>query len=86
MTTESAGAEVSAGFAVGVLAIAAGVWALQFTAGIFTSWGWALLVGSALTVLGVLLLFPDVRLYTGAQSPAERYHRSAEEYYDPADD
>ncbi|MFD1569706.1 hypothetical protein [Halorubrum laminariae] len=84
MTTDSA--EVSAGFAVSVLAVAAAVWALQFTVEIFTGWGWALLVGGALTVLGVLLLFPDVRLYTGARSPAERYHRSAEEYHEPADD
>ncbi|TKX78003.1 hypothetical protein EXE53_23510 [Halorubrum sp. SD626R] len=86
MTTDSGGAEVSAGFAVSVLAVAAAVWTLQFTVGIFTGWGWALLVGSALTVLGALLSFPDVRLYVGARSPAEQYHRTAEEHYESVDD
>ncbi|WP_049983879.1 hypothetical protein [Halorubrum sp. BV1] len=86
MTTDAAGAEASAGFAVSVLAVAAAVWALQFTVEIFTSWGWALLVGSALTVLGVLLSFPDVRLYVGVRSPAEQYHRTADERYEPVDD
>ncbi|GAB7009645.1 hypothetical protein [Halorubrum trueperi] len=86
MTIGSAGTEVSVGFGAGVLAVAAAVWTLQFTVGIFAGWGWALLVGSAWTVLGLLLLFPDVRLYAGVRSPAETYYRSGDGRYEPTDD
>ena len=69
-------AETSGGFGIAVLAVGIALWALQFTSGVFANWGWALVIGSAWTVLGVLLLFPDVRLYTGARTPAEAYYDS----------
>ncbi|MUW15343.1 hypothetical protein GJ633_12325 [Halorubrum sp. CBA1125] len=71
--------EASAGFGITVLLVGAAMWALQFAFGVFAGWGWALAVGSAWTVLGVLLLFPDVRLYTGARSPAEAYYESTDD-------
>lgn len=37
------------------------------------------IVGYAWVVLGVLLLFPDVRLYTGARSPSEEYYASTDD-------
>jgi len=78
MSYHTRAAETSAGFGTVVLLIGIALWGLQFTFGVFASWGWALVVGSAWTVLGVLLLFPDVRLYTGAQSSAEMHHQSAD--------
>lgn len=62
-----------------VVAVGIVLWLLQFSFAVFTNWGWVLAIGSARTVLGVLLLFPDVRLYTGVQSPAEAYHESSGE-------
>jgi len=82
----SEASEASAAFGVGVLAVAVAVWAFQFTLGVFDGWGWALIVGSAWTVLGLLLLFSDVRVYVGAQSPAERYHRAGSERRGLSDD
>lgn len=78
MSYQDGTAETSAGFGIGVLAVGMALWALQVAFGVFASWGWALVFGSAWTVLGVLLLFPDVRLYTGVRSPAEAYHESAD--------
>lgn len=82
----SGASEASAAFGVAVLAVAVAVWALQFTLGVFDGWGWALVVGSAWTVLGLLLLFSDVRVYLGARSPAERYHRGGSERRGVSDD
>lgn len=79
MNAYTGAVDTSVGFGVAVLLVGATLWALQFSFGVFASWGWALIVGSAWTVLGVLLLFPDVRLYTGARSPAEAYHDAAED-------
>lgn len=86
MNVKSRASEASVEFGVAVLAVAVAVWTFQFTHGVFDGWGWALIVGSAWTVLGLLLLFSDVRVYVGARSPAERYHRSGGEHRGPADD
>ncbi|MDB9252874.1 hypothetical protein [Halorubrum ezzemoulense] len=86
MSVESRASEASMAFGVAVLAVAVAVWAFQFTLGVFNGWGWALIVGSAWTILGLLLLFSDVRVYVGAQSPAERYHAAGTEYNVPSDD
>lgn len=77
MSTRAGVAETSVGFGVVTLAIGLALWLLQFSVGVFASWGWTLLVGSAWMILGLLLLFPDVRLYTGARPPAEAYYESA---------
>ena len=74
MNTRVDAVEASAGFGAAVGTVGIGLWVLQLTVGIFASWGWALLIGSAWMVLGALLLFPDVRVYTGARSPAEAYY------------
>ncbi|TKX73719.1 hypothetical protein EXE46_12660 [Halorubrum sp. GN11_10-6_MGM] len=79
MNVHTGAVDTSVGFGTVVLLIGAALWVLQFSFGVFASWGWALIVGSAWTVLGVLLLFPDVRLYTGAQSPAEAYHNATDD-------
>ncbi|CDK39415.1 putative membrane protein [Halorubrum sp. AJ67] len=79
MSYQTGTAETSVGFGVVVLLIGAALWGLQFAFGVFAGWGWALAVGSAWMVLGVLLLFPDVRLYTGTRSPAETYHESVDD-------
>lgn len=78
-TSGTSAVETSAGFGVAVLAVGVVLWALQFGFGVFASWSWAMIVGGAWVVLGVLLLFPDVRLYTGARSPAEQYYASSED-------
>jgi uncharacterized membrane protein YeiB len=86
MSVRSRADEASVEFGVAVLAVAAAVWTFQFTLGVFDGWGWALMVGSAWTILGLLLLFSDVRVYVGARSPAEQYHRSGTEHRGPSDD
>jgi len=86
MSVKSRASEASTAFGVAVLAVAVAVWALQFALGVFDGWGWALVVGSAWTVLGLLLLFSDVRVYLGARSPAERYHRTGSERRGLSDD
>lgn len=79
MNKQSGVMDTSAGFGVAVILVGIALWTLQFAFGVFAGWGWALVVGSAWTVLGVLLLFPDVRLYTGARSPAETYYESTDD-------
>jgi hypothetical protein len=86
MSVESRASEASMAFGVAVLAVAVAVWAFQFTLGVFNGWGWALIVGSAWTILGLLLLFSDVRVYVGAKSPGERYHATETGYDVSSDD
>ena len=78
MNEQSRVADTSVGFGVAATLVGIALWTLQSTFGVFAGWGWALAVGSTWTVLGVLLLFPDVRLYTGTRSPAEIYHESTD--------
>lgn len=86
MSVESRASEASTAFGVTVLAVAVAVWAFQFMLGVFNGWGWALIVGSAWTIMGLLLLFSDVRVYVGAQSPAERYYATETGYDVSSDD
>lgn len=86
MSVESRASEASMAFGVAVLAVAVAVWAFQFTLGVFNGWGWALIVGSAWTILGLLLLFSDVRVYVGAKSPAEQYYATETGYDVSSDD
>ncbi|QKG92078.1 hypothetical protein HPS36_04180 [Halorubrum salinarum] len=86
MSVDSRASEASMAFGVAILAVAVAVWAFQFTLGVFNGWGWALIVGSAWTILGLLLLFSDVRVYVGAQSPAERYYATETGYDVSSDD
>jgi len=75
MSQYAGAAEASTAFGTIILLIGAAVWMSQFVFDVFTSWGWAMFIGGTWVVLGVLLLFPDIRLYTGAATAAEKYHQ-----------
>ncbi|MDY6819860.1 MAG: hypothetical protein SVG88_14460 [Halobacteriales archaeon] len=49
-----------------------GIWLAHHFIGMFTTWTWAVLVGSIWIIAGSLLLFPDIRLYQYDQSPLEQ--------------
>lgn len=54
--------------------IGVALWLLHYGFGIFAGWLWAMVIGGAWVLVGALFLFPDVRIYHGVRSPAERYY------------
>lgn len=86
MHTKPAVEELSSWFGATVLFVGVALWGLQFTVGVFNGWGWALAIGGSWMILGTLLLFPDMRLYAGAESPAELLYQAEAERVGPSDD
>jgi hypothetical protein len=54
------------------VALGAATWLSHHLFGVFTGWGWAMVVGSLWVLFGSLLLFSDVRVYQFEESPVER--------------
>lgn len=78
-STTSSYAETSVHAGALFIALGVGVWLGHYTIGIFTSWVWAILMGSIWVIAGSLLLFPDIRLYQYDQSPLEQLMLEADE-------
>jgi len=59
---------------VGALCIALGVTMVlsHHYLGVFTSWTWAIVFGSAWLIMGSLFLYPDIRLYQYDRPPLEQ--------------
>lgn len=65
-----------------LVTIGLGIWVGNYYLEMFTSWGWAILLGSVFVVIGYLFFYSDWRVYVGERTVTEEFLRSDEDDVD----